>query len=108
DQIPYRKGLKKRMEQLLDFEKLGSPFKEGEYTYFFKNDGLQNQNVLYRKKGDETQAEVFLDPNSFSEDATTSLAGIHFSRDGSIAAYAISEGGSDWRKVIVINAENRS
>ncbi len=108
DQIPYRKELKKRMEQLWDFEKLGSPFKEGEYTYFFKNDGLQNQNVLYRKKGDETQAEVFLDPNSFSEDATTSLAGIHFSRDGSIAAYAISEGGSDWRKVIVINAKNRS
>jgi prolyl oligopeptidase len=108
EQIPFRKELKKRMEQLWDFEKLGPPFKEGGYTYFFKNDGLQNQNVLYRKKGDETPAEVFLDPNSFSEDATTSLAGINFSRDGSIAAYAISEGGSDWRKVILINAENRS
>ena len=108
DKIPFRKALKERLEQLWNFEKLGSPFKEGDYIYFFKNDGLQNQNVLYRKKGDDGQAEVFLDPNSFSEDATTSLAGINFSKDGSIAAYSISEGGSDWRKVIVINAENKS
>ncbi|MDX1767907.1 MAG: S9 family peptidase, partial [Arenibacter troitsensis] len=108
DKIPFRKELKKRLEQLWNFEKLGSPFKEGDYIYFFKNDGLQNQNVLYRKKGDDGQAEVFLDPNSFSADATTSLAGINFSKDGSIAAYSISEGGSDWRKVIVINAENKS
>ncbi|MEQ8218364.1 MAG: prolyl oligopeptidase family serine peptidase [Arenibacter sp.] len=108
DKIPFRKELKKRLEQLWDFEKLGSPFEEGNYIYFFKNDGLQNQNVLYRKKGEEAEAEVFLDPNSFSEDATTSLAGINFSKDGSIAAYSISEGGSDWRKVIVINAENKS
>lgn len=108
DKIPFRKELKKRLEQLWNFEKLGSPFKEGDYVYFFKNDGLQNQNVLYRKKEEEAQAEVFLDPNSFSEDATTSLAGINFSKDGSIAAYSISEGGSDWRKVIVINAENKS
>ena len=108
DKIPFRKELKKRLEQLWNFEKLGSPFKEGDYVYFFKNDGLQNQNVLYRKKGEEAEAEVFLDPNSFSEDATTSLAGINFSKDGSIAAYSISEGGSDWRKVIVINAENKS
>ena len=108
DKIPFRKALKERLEQLWNFEKLGSPFKEGDYIYFFKNDGLQNQNVLYRKKGDDGQAEVFLDPNSFSADATTSLAGINFSKDGSIAAYSISEGGSDWRKVIVINAENKS
>ncbi len=108
DKIPFRKELKKRLEQLWNYEKLGSPFKEGDYIYFFKNDGLQNQNVLYRKKGDDGQAEVFLDPNSFSEDATTSLAGINFSKDGSIAAYSISEGGSDWRKVIVMNAENKS
>ena len=108
DKIPFRKDLKKRLERLWNYEKLGSPFKEGKYTYYFKNDGLQNQNVLYRKKGDEGEAEVFLDPNSFSDDATTSLAGINFSKDGSIAAYSISEGGSDWRKVIVINAENKS
>jgi len=108
DKIPFRKALKTRLQQLWNFEKLGSPFIEGDYIYFFKNDGLQNQNVLYRKKGEETEAEVFLDPNSFSEDATTSLAGINFSKDGSIAAYSISEGGSDWRKVIVINTDNKS
>jgi prolyl oligopeptidase len=108
DKIPLRIDLKKRLEQLWNYEKLGSPFKEGNYTYFFKNDGLQNQNVLYRKKGDNGEAAVFLDPNSFSDDATTSLAGINFSKDGSIAAYSVSEGGSDWRKVIVINAENKS
>ena len=108
NKIPFRKDLKKRLEQLWNYEKLGSPFKEGNYTYFFKNDGLQNQNVLYRKKGEKEEAEIFLDPNSFSDDATTSLAGINFSKDGSIAAYSISEGGSDWRKVLVINAENKS
>ena len=108
DKIPFRKDLKKRLERLWNYEKLGSPFTEGKYTYYFKNDGLQNQNVLYRKKGDEGEAEVFLDPNSFSDDATTSLAGINFSKDGSIAAYSISEGGSDWRKIIVINAKTKS
>ena len=108
DKIPFRKDLKKRLERLWNYEKLGSPFKEGKYTYYFMNDGLQNQNVLYRKKGDEGEEEVFLDPNSFSDDATTSLAGINFSKDGSIAAYSISEGGSDWRKIIVINAKTKS
>ncbi|MCK0189565.1 prolyl oligopeptidase family serine peptidase [Arenibacter sp. F20364] len=108
EKIPFRKDIKKRLEQLWNFEKLGSPFKEGNYIYFFKNDGLQDQNVLYRKKGEEGEATVFLDPNSFSKDATTSLAGISFSKDGSIASYSISEGGSDWRKVIVINVENKS
>tara|TARA_R110002049_G_scaffold39134_4_gene120762 strand:- start:1052 stop:3211 length:2160 start_codon:yes stop_codon:yes gene_type:complete len=108
DKIPFRKDLKKRLERLWNYEKLGSPFIEGKYTYYFKNNGLQNQNVLYRKKGDEGEEEVFLDPNSFSDDATTSLAGINFSKDGSIAAYSISEGGSDWRKIIVINAKTKS
>ncbi|MCK0146799.1 prolyl oligopeptidase family serine peptidase [Arenibacter sp. F26102] len=108
DKIPFRQDLKNRLEQLWNYEKLGSPFKEGNYTYFFKNDGLQNQNVLYRKNGDDGEAEIFLDPNSFSDDATTSLAGINFSKDGTIAAYSISEGGSDWRKVLVINTENKS
>ena len=74
------------------------------YTYFFKIDGLQNQSVLYRKKGD-SEAEVFLDPNTFSSDATTSLADVSFSDDGKTLAYSISEGGSDWRKVIVVNTE---
>src|SRR5690606_14326250 len=106
DKIPFREDLKKRLEKLWNYEKLGSPFKEGNYTYFYKNDGLQNQYVVYRKK-DNGETEIFLDPNSFSKDGTTSLAGLSFSRNGAIAAYSISEGGSDWRKVIILNSESR-
>lgn len=101
--IPYREELKNRLEKLWNYEKIGSPFKEGDYTYFYKNNGLQNQYVLYRFKGEE-DPEIFLDPNTFSEDGTTSLGGLSFSKDGSLVAYAISEGGSDWRKIIVMDA----
>lgn len=106
DQIPFRADLKNRLEKLWNYEKLGSPFKEGDYTYFYKNDGLQNQYVVYRSR-ENGEEEVFLDPNSFSEDGTTSLAGLSFSDDGSMAAYSISEGGSDWRKVIILETESR-
>ncbi|MGB2527600.1 prolyl oligopeptidase family serine peptidase [Flagellimonas sp. SN16] len=106
DKIPFREDLKNRLEKLWNYEKVGSPFKEGIYTYFYKNNGLQNQYVVYRKKGDGPE-EVFLDPNTFSEDGTTSLMGLSFTKDGSKAAYLISEGGSDWRKGIVIDAESR-
>lgn len=106
-QIPYRSQIKTRLEKLWNYEKFSAPFKEGKYTYFYKNDGLQNQYVLYRQQG-KREAEVFLDPNTFSSDATTSLAGINFTKDGSLAAYQISEGGSDWRKVIVIKTADKS
>lgn len=105
-QIPYREKIEQRLTQLMDYEKVGSPFKEGKYTYFYKNDGLQNQDVLYRQIGDN-EPEVFLDPNTFSEDGTTSLGGISFTKDGALFAYSISEGGSDWRKVIVMDAETK-
>ena len=108
DQIPYRKDLKDRLTKIWNYEKVGTPFTEGDYTYFYKNDGLQNQSVLYRKKGTDTKAEMFLDPNTFSEDGTVSLAGLSFAKDGSLAAYSISEGGSDWRKIIVIETENKT
>jgi prolyl oligopeptidase len=107
EKIPFRKDLKNRLEQLWNYEKISSPFKEGDYTYFYKNDGLQNQYVVYRQKENE-EAEVFLDPNSFSEDGTTSLMGLSFTKDGSMAAYSISEGGSDWRKVIVMETEGKT
>ncbi len=107
EQIPFRSAIKNRLEKLWNYEKVSSPFKEGNHTYFYKNDGLQNQSVVYRKKGDE-EAEVFLDPNSFSEDGTTSLAGLSFSKDGSLAAYSISEGGSDWRKIIILNTADKT
>lgn len=105
-EIPYRNELKNRLEKLWNYEKVGSPFIEGDYKYFYKNNGLQNQYVLYRQKGDE-EAEVFLDPNTFSKDGTTSLGGLSFSEDGKTLAYAISEGGSDWRKIIVMDAETK-
>lgn len=102
NQIPLREQLKNRLEKVWNYEKLSAPFKRGDYTYFYKNDGLQNQYVIFREKDGNT--ELFLDPNTFSEDGTVSLTSLSFSDDGSLAAYSISEGGSDWRKVIVIDA----
>ena len=106
DNIPLRGQLKNRLEQLWNYEKETSPFKEGDYIYYYKNNGLQNQYVLYRKKKD-TDEELFLDPNTFAKDGTTSLSGLSFSENGNFLAYSISEGGSDWRKVIVLNAINK-
>ena len=102
-QIPFRDLIKQRMEKLWNYEKISAPFKEGAYTYYYKNNGLQNQAVLYRKDASGTES-IFLDPNTFSKDGTTSLGGLDFSKDGSKVAYAISEGGSDWRKVIIMDA----
>ena len=106
EQIPFRNALKNRLEKLWNYEKITAPFVEGDYTYFYKNDGLQDQYVVYRKKGDG-ETEVFLNPNTFSEDGTTSLAGLRFTKDGSMAAYLISEGGSDWRKGIIMNTATK-
>lgn len=103
-QIPFREAIKKRLTELWNYTKYSAPFKEGDYTYFYKNDGLQNQSILYRQRGN-SEPEVFLDPNKFSADGTTSLQGIDFTKDGLLAAFQISEGGSDWRKVIVIDTK---
>ncbi|HYC85560.1 MAG TPA: prolyl oligopeptidase family serine peptidase [Chryseosolibacter sp.] len=108
DKITYRDKIKDRLEKLFNYERLTAPFKEGQYFYFYKNDGLQNHSVLYRKKTADGPPEVFLDPNTFSKDATTALAGISFSKDGSLVAYQVSEGGSDWRKAIVMRAEDKT
>ena len=104
--IPYKRNIKKRLEQIWNYEKRTSPFNEGDYTYYYKNNGLQNQYVVYRKKESEDE-EVFLDPNSFSEDGTISLTGLDFSKNGKLVSYSISEGGSDWRKVVVMDAETK-
>ena len=105
--ISFRSKLKNRLEQLWNYEKLSAPFKEGDFTYFYKNDGLQNQSVIYRQKKDEV-AKVFLNPNTFAKDGTTSLAGLSFSSSGKLVAYSVSEGGSDWRKIIVLDAEQNT
>ncbi len=101
--IPYLEEIRKRLSEMWNYEKYTAPFHEGDFLYFTRNDGLQNQYVVYRQK-DGSDPEIFLDPNKFSADGTISLGEMGFSTDGSLAAYSISEGGSDWRKVIVMNA----
>ncbi|MEO6522534.1 MAG: prolyl oligopeptidase family serine peptidase [Mucilaginibacter sp.] len=106
-QIPYRESIRQRLENLWNYEKYSAPFKEGNYTYFYKNNGLQSQSVLYRQSGGG-EPEVFLDPNTFSTDGTTSLGGIDFSKDGSLCAYQLSAGGSDWRDVVIMHTESKT
>lgn len=106
--IPFRDSVRKRLEQVYNYERLSAPFKEGDFYYFYKNNGLQNHSVLYRKKGEDGTPEVFLDPNTFSKDGTTALAGTFFTKDGSLLTYLISEGGSDWRKAITIKTLDKT
>lgn len=106
NKIPYKNKLKERLEKLWNYEKVSAPFEEGEYTYFYKNDGLQDQYVVYRKDSNDI-IETFINPNLFSKDKTTSLAGLSFSKSGKICAYSVSEGGSDWRKIIVMDVASK-
>ena len=109
DEIPFREELKERLTSIWNYEKIEAPFQEGDYIYFYKNDGLQNQSVIFRyKKGyNQDTAKVFLDPNTFKEDGTVSLGDLTFSKNGKIAAYSISEGGSDWRSILILNTETK-
>lgn len=106
DHIPFRSKVRDRLEDLWDYEKYGSPFKEAGVYYYFKNDGLQNQSVLYKIDEDGTD-EVIIDPNEFSEDGTSSLAGLAFSKNGKYLAYFVSEGGSDWRTAKVLDLSSK-
>jgi len=106
--IGFRKKLERRIKKLNDYEKIGAPFKEGDYEYFYKNSGLQNHSVIYRSRiGSSQDPEVFIDPNTFSKDGTVALRGLSFTKDGSLLAYMITEGGSDWRKIIVMDTETK-
>jgi prolyl oligopeptidase len=100
--IPFREKLKERLTKIWDFPKIGVPYKEGPYYFFTKNDGLQNQSVLYVQDGLEGTPRVLLDPNTFSEDGTIALAGTSPSHDGKYLAYSISRSGSDWNEIIVM------
>lgn len=106
--IPYRDAVRKRLDVLQNYERLGAPHREGEFYYYSKNSGLQNHNVQYRRKGESGAEEVFLDPNTFSADGTTSLGGMFFSADGSLLTILIQEGGSDWRKAVTLNTTDKS
>jgi prolyl oligopeptidase len=103
--IPYISQIADLLKEQLDYERISAPFKEGHYTYFYKNDGLQNQSVVYRQKEGSEPVE-FLNPNQFSDDGTVSLAGLSFSNDGSLLAYQTSTGGSDWREVYIIDTNS--
>lgn len=106
DKIPFRDAIRNRMQQLWNYERVSAPSVEGEYTYYYKNNGLQNQSVMYRRNS-AGKEEVFLDPNTFSKDGTTSLGGVNFTTKGDLVAYSISEGGSDWRKVFIMDTKTK-
>ncbi len=105
--IPYRDKIKKRIEEMWNYPKYGAPFQKGDYYYFQKNDGLQNQSVWFTQKGLTGKPEVFIDPNKLSDDGTVSLGGINFSLNGKYAAYTIQKSGSDWQEGYVMDVATR-
>jgi len=107
--IPFKAELQERIEKLNDYEKVSAPFKEGTYEYFYKNDGLQDHSIVYRTTigAEEAEPEIFLNPNDFSADGTTALRGINFTKDGTLSAHMITEGGSDWRKAIIMDVASK-
>lgn len=100
-QIPFREDIKNRLTEIWNYEKISAPFKKGDWYFYYKNNGLQNQSVLYYKKGLAGKDEVFLDPNTLSADGTVALSGVYFSHDNKYAAYIISKSGSDWNEIYV-------
>lgn len=102
DQIPFREDIRQRLEKLWNYERFTTPRKVGDYYYYYKNDGLQQQNVLYRTEQPDREGEVVLDPNNFSNEGTISLAGTSFSPEGDHMAFAVSVSGSDWREIYVM------
>jgi prolyl oligopeptidase len=107
DRIPYREKLKARLTQLFNYPRISAPFRRGDTYFFTKNDGLQNQSVFYIQKGVNGTPEVFLDPNKFSADGTSVLSTFSLSKDGKYVAYGISQGGSDWSNISVMEVESR-
>jgi prolyl oligopeptidase len=107
DQIPFRAELKKRLTELTNYPKYGSPVKKNNKYYYFKNDGLQNQSVFYELTSLDAEPVVLLDPNKLSDDGTVALSKLEFSRNGKFLAYSIARSGSDWNEIYVMNLETR-
>lgn len=105
--IPFRNELKTRLEKIWNYPKLGVPFKKGDRYFYYKNDGMQNQSVLYMQQSLDAKAELLLDPNTLSSDGTVALGEISISNDGKYMGYTISRGGSDWNEIYVMNIESR-
>jgi prolyl oligopeptidase len=108
DKIPFRKKLNQRLTELTDYEKIGLPFKKHGKYYYYKNDGLQNQSVLFVKNTLDGEASVLLDPNTLSDDGTVALSGISFSNNGKYLAYTISRSGSDWVEIYVMELATKT
>ena len=104
-QIPFRGAIRERLTELWNYPKEGAPVKHGNWWYYYYNDGLQNQSVLYRTQTPGQAGEVFLDPNTLSEDGTVALAAASFSEDGRYFAYAAAASGSDWVEIRVKDTE---
>ncbi len=99
--IPYRDQIQKRLEELVNYPRISAPSKIGDYYFFSKNDGLQNQSVIFYQKGRDGEPQVFIDPNKLSEDGTVSISPLGASLDDKYIAYTESEAGSDWSKVYI-------
>ncbi len=108
NRIPFRDALRNRLETIWNYPRIGVPFKKGGKYFYFKNDGLQNQSVLYMQTSLDAEPEVLLDPNSFSDDGTIALSNMSLSNNGQFLAYGISRGGSDWTEIVIMQIEDRS
>lgn len=95
--------IRERLTELWNYPKEGIPAKHGDAWYYFYNDGLRNQSVLYRTSQPGGEGEVFIDPNTLSEDGTVALSGVTFSKDGKYCAYSVAASGSDWVEIRVMN-----
>ena len=104
--IPYRRKIEKRLTEIWDYPSQGMPFKKGDKYYYYKNDGLQNQSVLYVQDTPNSEGSVFLDPNTFSNDGTISLGGTYFSNDNKYMGYSINIAGSDWQEFFIMDLES--
>lgn len=107
NKIPFRDKVKARLSEMWNYPRIGSPSKEGDWYYFSKNDGLQNQSILYRQKGLTGEAEVFLDPNKLSADGTAALGGTVFSKSSKYLAYLVAQSGSDWQEIYVMDVATK-
>lgn len=107
NKLPFREQIETRLTQLWDYEKYGTPLQRGKYYYYFKNDGLQNQNVFYQLPSLDAEPTVLIDPNTWSDDGTIALGGMAFSHEGDLVAYGVQDAGSDWRTWHVMNVTTK-
>jgi len=108
EKIPFRGKIKERLTAIYNYPRYRAPFREGKFWYFYKNDGLQNQSVLYRQDSPDSPADVFIDPNNFSSDGTIALGSVSFSTNGSLVAYEISKSGSDWTDIVLMDVATKT